>query len=295
MMNKWLAVLLLGIPLWVATSAAQADPIFANTSGGRLISFDSATPGSIQSNVGISGVSGGLVGIDFRPATPGTLYGVGNNGGVGSVYVISTITGIATAIGTSFALNGTSFGVDFNPVVDALRIVSNSGQNLRITGGGAGVVNIDGALNIGGVTQTGVVDAAYTNSFAGAITTTLFVLQDNAVAGSDLLFTQNPPNNGTLTLPATLAINVSQLSGFDITADAQAFLSWNGGNQFGTLNLTTGQAVNNGAVGGGFAGQIVGISALNLNAVPEPETYAMLLAGLGLLGFKVRRRKQKVD
>jgi hypothetical protein len=92
-----------------------------------------------------------------------------------------------------------------------------------------------------------------------------------------------------------LAINVSQLSGFDITADAQAFLSWNGGNQFGTLNLTTGQAVNNGAVGGGFAGQIVGISALNLNAVPEPETYAMLLAGLGVLGFKVRRRKQKAD
>ena len=28
--------------------------------------------------------------------------------------------------------------------------------------------------------------------------------------------------------------------------------------------------------------------------VPEPETYAMLLAGLGLLGFAARRRKQKL-
>jgi hypothetical protein len=33
----------------------------------------------------------------------------------------------------------------------------------------------------------------------------------------------------------------------------------------------------------------VGVSA----AVPEPETYAMLLAGLGLLGYVARRRKQK--
>ena len=31
----------------------------------------------------------------------------------------------------------------------------------------------------------------------------------------------------------------------------------------------------------------------NLPAIPEPETYAMMLAGLGLLGVVARRRKQK--
>lgn len=31
----------------------------------------------------------------------------------------------------------------------------------------------------------------------------------------------------------------------------------------------------------------------NPNPVPEPETYAMLMAGLGLMGFIARRRKQK--
>lgn len=31
-----------------------------------------------------------------------------------------------------------------------------------------------------------------------------------------------------------------------------------------------------------------------ISAVPEPETYAMLLAGLGLLGFMARRKKESV-
>ena len=36
----------------------------------------------------------------------------------------------------------------------------------------------------------------------------------------------------------------------------------------------------------------LGFGGVPLAAVPEPETYAMLLAGLGLLGFTVRRRRQ---
>ena len=36
------------------------------------------------------------------------------------------------------------------------------------------------------------------------------------------------------------------------------------------------------------------IDALGVAAIPEPETYAMLLAGLGLLGFAARRRKLKL-
>lgn len=31
----------------------------------------------------------------------------------------------------------------------------------------------------------------------------------------------------------------------------------------------------------------------SLAAIPEPESYAMLLAGLGMLGYAARRRKQK--
>ena len=34
------------------------------------------------------------------------------------------------------------------------------------------------------------------------------------------------------------------------------------------------------------------VSLTALSPVPEPETYAMMLAGLGMVGFAARRRKQ---
>jgi hypothetical protein len=293
-MKSFRIACLLATSLLLSSGFAQAVQVYATTAGGRLVSFDSASPGTIATNVAVSGITGSLVGIDFRPAAPGTLYGLANDSGVGTIYSINLATGSAASVYTlTTALAGTSFGVDFNPVVDALRILSNTGQNLRITGFASGtlVTNVDTALNIGGVTQSGIVAAAYTNSFAGAATTTLFALQDNAAPIPDQLFTVNPPNAGVLNAVAALTINVSQLSGFDISADNAAFLSWNGGNQFGTLNLTTGAAVNNGAVGGGLAGQITGISVAS--AVPEPETYALLLFGIAALA--ARRRISRAE
>jgi hypothetical protein len=41
----------------------------------------------------------------------------------------------------------------------------------------------------------------------------------------------------------------------------------------------------------GIADEAWGINSLTVTAVPEPETYAMLLAGLGLLGGVARRHK----
>jgi hypothetical protein len=46
--------------------------------------------------------------------------------------------------------------------------------------------------------------------------------------------------------------------------------------------------VTGGLLGGGYNGAI---SVAAVTPVPEPETYAMLLAGLGVMGFIARRRK----
>lgn len=152
-----------------------------------------------------------LVGIDYRPFN-GTLYGVGNAGGL---YTIDTTTAAATSIGTiSVQLSGTQFGVDFNPAAPgggALRIVSDTGQNLRITTLDAvPTTTEDGALNDGAAVPaavTGVLGAAYINNDNDATTGTLLFDLNGT---TDRLQQQAPPNTGILT-------NHGGLLGVDVT------------------------------------------------------------------------------
>jgi hypothetical protein len=65
----------------------------------QLLTINSATPGTILSTVGITGLQGGenILGIDFRPATL-TLYGLGSSN---RLYTINTTTGAATQVGSA--------------------------------------------------------------------------------------------------------------------------------------------------------------------------------------------------
>jgi trimeric autotransporter adhesin len=190
------------------------------TSGGtfNLITFNAAVPGVILSTVAITGLqpAESIRGIDFRPLT-GRLYALGSTN---RLYIIDQTTGAATAVNGPFspALNGTSFGMDFNPTVDRIRVVSDNEQNLRLNPHTGLVQNTDLALNPAG----NVVAAAYTNNFAGAVSTTLYDID----SVSDTLDIQAPPNDGTLTIVGSLGVDVSSTIGFDIApASGTAFMT----------------------------------------------------------------------
>ncbi len=187
---------------------------FATTSGGSLVSFLPSTPGTIRSLNAITGLQAADVirGIDFRPATQDlvALASGATPAGSARLYRINTTTAAVTLLNALAAdpadvagdppytsLMGTFFGVDFNPVPDRLRVVSNSNQNLRINVDATQGTTTDGALNaLAGAT---VVASGYTNSFSGAVATQLFGIDTST--NPDRLVLQSPPNNGTLAVP----------------------------------------------------------------------------------------------
>ncbi|MBC8063977.1 MAG: DUF4394 domain-containing protein [Chlorobia bacterium] len=279
---------LVGVFGMVATAPAYV--FYGVTAGGSLVSFDNGTPGIFNSSVAITGLQNGesLVGLDFRPSG-GALYAIGSTS---RMYTLNRITGLATQVGAAgaFTLSGTRFGVDFNPVPDRLRVTSNLEQNLRLNPNDGTLTMMDGNLsyaagdpNVGA--NPNVVASGYTNSFAGAATTTLYDIDSNL----DILVTQNPPNNGTLNTVGALGINFSDVSDMDILFDGGlnfGFASTNivgGPSSFYTLNLGTGAAT----LVGNFSTTVNLIAA---QPVPEPATLIVLAIG-GVAALSRKRRK----
>ena len=219
------------------------------TSEGALVCFNEHAPRGALALGYVNGLvdDTSLVGIDFR-VQDGLLYGVGNAGGV---YTVDTSSGFATLINRlTVPLAGDSFGVDFNPAADRLRIVSNGGQNLRHNVTTGGTTLEDATLNYtAGTAALGIAGAAYTNNdLDPATATTLFDLDSNL----DQISVQSPPNNGSLAATGKLNVDASAVAGFDIysklqkgvTQSNRAFAAWSVGGipAFYRINLLTGNA-----------------------------------------------------
>ncbi|HZN10807.1 MAG TPA: DUF4394 domain-containing protein, partial [Blastocatellia bacterium] len=118
------------LPSSCSSDSPVEGTIYAVTVNNNLLSFNPGAPGVILSQRFISGLAQGetVVGMDFRPAT-GQLYAISS---ASRVHVINPVSGLATPVGTaafSPGLTGQSFGVDFNPVPDLIRVLSDADQN----------------------------------------------------------------------------------------------------------------------------------------------------------------------
>ncbi len=281
----------------------KPDMVFYGLSNAnQLVKYNANAAETVISTTGITGLTGGekIIAIDFRPAT-GQLYGLGNSS---RLYIINYENGDATALGTaSFtpAINGSLVGFDFNPTVDRIRLVTSSGQNLRLNPETGTVAMTDGSLNPG---TPAIVSAAYTNSVAGAATTTLFDID----VAANKLYKQDPPNNGTLVEVGSLGITAATANdgGFDISPDnmvALANVTIGANSVLLQIDLTNGKATNIGNLATPIIGLAIptapiayavdnanNLQIFNFNnpGTPVSKTITGLQAGENILGIDMR-------
>jgi hypothetical protein len=241
-------------------AAAQSPVNVIGLVGGRSLITFSTDSLAARDNRTVTGLAGDrtLVGIDHR-VQDGKLYGVGDAGGV---YTLDD-TGAATKVKQlSVKLSGTHFGVDFNPAANALRIISDTGQNLRQPFADAGAPTAtDKALTnpaappaTDPTPATGAASAGYTNNDQDTATATALFVLDTA---ADRVSIQSPANAGTFAPMGGLGVDAGPAAGFDISGPAAgavaeptalATLQVDGTYGLYRINLLTGRAESMGAL-----------------------------------------------
>lgn len=269
----------------VATPALFAENVVGLTASQQLVSFDSATPGTItNTSAVISGLAAGdrIVDIDFYPVN-NILHGMGS--ATGNLYRINALTGVATLDAAPQASMGSPLDVDFNPAADRLRVFSANDQNFRITpsvgtagpnGAATGTVSVDGTLMYaGGTPNPNLVANAYNNNFDGTAATTLYSLDTDT---NSLVIHSGTPQFSMLAAVGPLGVDIGSNVGFDISPSGATYVS--DGNNLYNINLGSGALTLAGAIGGPL--DVVTIAVVT----PEPSS-ALLLA---LAGLALRRR-----
>lgn len=272
--------LFIAAALLLSAGSASAATIYGVDENNNLLSFRSASPGTMLSSIAITGVDNSIGALDFRPLN-GTLYGLGSDR---VIYTINTMTGAATAVSGVLGLNGTSFAFDFNPTIDRLRIVSNANDNYVFNPNDGSLSTTipvfygEGDPNEG--RNPDITGGAYTSAPLGGMT------QLYSIDTARDVLTKQANSMGTLTTVGDLGFDLGSRTSFDIAGnDAFAF----NGNTLYSVNLNSGALTKLGNTDRGLFGIAVA------PPVPEPTTWALMIAGFAFVGASMRRRRTAVS
>jgi hypothetical protein len=251
--TRWLAGLAILASTVSNTPAWAGDRLALSDGSQELVVLDTDAPNASMQRVPVTGLAPNeqIVGLDTRPLD-GTLYMLTS---ASKLYTVDETTGVATPVGPgplTPLLNGRAHGMDFNPTVDRIRIVTDVDQNLRaipagLTGAGT-IASVDTSLNydpmdsgFGFDPRVGAV--AYTNNDNDPATgTTLYGLDTER----DVLLQQVNPNGGVLITLGSLGDDFTDAAGFDIAPGGTAWAVLQPGPRRGsrlyTINQMTGAA-----------------------------------------------------
>lgn len=276
----------------VFASGAQAVNLVGINSSNQIGIFDSDNvENAIFNNITGDAFGQNFIGIDLRPSN-NLVYGLTRSNNIFTIDAFTGNSSFVTALNTPIITMDKSYGIDFNPVADrgtgaSLRLVSSTGDNYAINAN-------TGAVTVATSIPAGFSGVAYSNSNPStpAITpanTALFYINSS---NDTLSVATSGFNNPIINPIGALGIDVLSANGFEIFANGIGFAAVNMDDgalksNLISINTTTGAA----SLLGTFNGTINGLSAA---PVPEPETFALFLAGLGMMGFTTRRKNKSV-
>lgn len=244
--------------------ALRKETLLAVTDGGDLIRFNAGQPQKVLDRKPLQGLPAGeaLVGMDFRVAR-GVLYALSSGG---KLYTLDVASAKLSPVGNApaIALPGKVHGVDFNPVADRVRVVSDSGLNLRLHPDTGTIAATDPALQYAaGDVRAGqpprIGAAGYTYNKSNDKLTTNYAI--DIAAGT--LVTQGTkegvtpavsPNTGQLMTVGALgtgALEDASLDISDLNNTAYAALRRAGHTRLVLVDLATGRATDIGTVADG--------------------------------------------
>lgn len=271
------------------SGVALADVTMTNGSitavindAGNFSSF--ADPGSAMGTPGLS-----FMGTEFiNWGTPISWYwleaGGTNIAALGSNPLgASTVVTVPGLITTTYSFGGLSF-------VQTASLVAANSLSVSVSVTNAGATAISGVEYAVGFDPDqgvgGYGDFSTLNTITGTGASASVTAEYAALGGNGTIRLRNTTSAAPYAIAAYIdPICCGTTAPSTILGAGQAY----GYSSYGDNGIALGYDI--GTLG---AGQTATIGYEYVFAVPEPETYAMLLAGLGLMGFVARRRQRKL-